>query len=275
MALQGRYREEIRLVVVDVDHTLFDWTRTWALTYRGLLESTTRLTGVALDTLLDELGALHRAEGSSEVADPLQRLPGLTPWHAGNPRRLRTLTEAWHAAVASGEETLAPYPGVPEMLSQLHGGGTPVVACSETDATIVTRRLRALGLAEFISALAVPRAAGPDAGLPLLETGAEKPDPVVLQRICDAVGVVPQHATCVGDHLYKDVLMARRAGMADVWAQYGTTRAARDLALLDRLRHWRSATVDPDRFGHAPEPTWTLARSLLELRNLFEFGRPR
>lgn len=273
--MQARYRATVRLLVVDVDHTLFDWLRAWASTYRSLLARVTAMTHVAPETVLDELGAVHRAAGSSEPPDPLGRLPSLVRWHDGVPARQAALTEAWRQAVACGDEALAAYPGVRAALQRVRAAGTPVIACSETAPDLVVRRLQRLGLLDGIDALAVNLATPTAAPIRLIDVCAEKPDPLVLHRICEAVGVLPHHATCVGDHLHKDVGMAQAAGAHDVWARYGTARALHDLGLLDRLRHWQGPSIDVDRFGPAPTPTWTLEASLLELLDLFDFAPPR
>lgn len=273
--MQAGYRAEVRLLVVDVDHTLFDWLRAWALTYRTLLDGVRQLTGVAPETMLDELGAWHRAAGSPEPPDPLVHLPSLARWHHGSRSRQQALTQVWHRAVAHGDAASRTYAGVPDVLARMRRAGTAVVACSETAPDIVLRRLRRIGVIDGIDALAVPRPTPVASPIPLIVTGSEKPDARVLHRICEALKVLPHHTTCVGDHLHKDVGMAQAAGVHDVWARYGTGRDPHDLELLDRLRHWEHSGIDTDRFGPAPVPTWTLEASMLELLDLFHFAPPR
>lgn len=258
--------------MVDVDHTLFDWLRVWATTARTLLARAEALTGVPRDQVLDELGALHRRIGAPEVDAPLSQLPSMQAWHRDDPSRMEALHAAWQAAEAAGDAVLVPYPGVDALLTSVHDAGTRIVACSETAPARVWRRLVRLGLAPRIHALASPTRPAAPLAVDVIETHASKPDPEVLRVVCRTCQVLPQEATCVGDHLHKDVLMAQAAGVHDVWARYGTERDPEALALLDRLRHWTSATVDTDRFGAPPEPTHTLEHSLLELRDLFDFA---
>jgi phosphoglycolate phosphatase len=51
----------------------------------------------------------------------------------------------------------------------------------------------------------------------------------------------------VGDSIARDVLMAKRAGVFAIWAEYGTHHAAGTYEALVRVTHWTAAEVARER----------------------------
>ena len=55
-----------------------------------------------------------------------------------------------------------------------------------------------------------------------LRPDERKPNAEVLLDICDREGFSPNTTFYVGDSLPRDMMMARNAGVAAIWARYGT-----------------------------------------------------
>lgn len=53
-----------------------------------------------------------------------------------------------------------------------------------------------------------------------------KPDPSMLLELCGRLGVAPEHMAMVGDRIYTDIAMARRAGVTGVLVLSGEATAA-------------------------------------------------
>jgi phosphoglycolate phosphatase len=107
-----------------------------------------------------------------------------------------------------------PYPGVPETLRILARDRRPLAVCTNKTQRATRIVLENLGLAPFF-ALVV----GGDS-LP-----RHKPDPAQLLFTLEQLGVAPAEAAMVGDHR-NDVLAARAAGTAAIFARYGYGQAS-------------------------------------------------
>ncbi len=103
----------------------------------------------------------------------------------------------------SQKETFVLSPGTKELISSLRASGRKIGILSNWD-----DRLHVL-LEEFGLAKAF------DLVLTSCEAGLAKPDPRFFEQACEELGVYPEEALMVGDHLEEDVLAARRAGL---WA---------------------------------------------------------
>ena len=105
-----------------------------------------------------------------------------------------------------------------------------------------------------------------------LARGAMKPNPEILLDIVAEVGAEVQECVYVGDSLMKDVFMAQRAGVTDVWAKYGVAQSRAEYELLRRVTHWTDEDVSKER-KLTPEhinPTYILHQSFGELADEFD-----
>jgi phosphoglycolate phosphatase len=102
-----------------------------------------------------------------------------------------------------------PYPGVEAVLEELTRGGAKLALCTNKLEQVTRAVLEGLGLAHFF-----PVVLGGDS-LP-----TRKPDPGPLLAALRRIDVAPEAAAMVGDHR-NDVLAARGAGVAAIFARYG------------------------------------------------------
>jgi hypothetical protein len=77
--------------------------------------------------------------------------------------------------------------------------------------------------------------------------GRLKPDPQILNQIIREVGAVADTTIYAGDSLYKDVAMAKEAGVLGVWAKYGEARGQPGYDFLREVSHWTPEDVEKDR----------------------------
>jgi FMN phosphatase YigB (HAD superfamily) len=61
------------------------------------------------------------------------------------------------------------------------------------------------------------------------------------------VGASADATLYVGDSLYKDVAMAREAGVLGAWAKYGEARGQPGYDFLREVSHWTQEDVEKDR----------------------------
>lgn len=167
----------------------------------------------AANRLLAELNRpkLSEAEIAPMVGDGVAKLvervlaarglSGLAP--EPTVRRFSVLYEADAATLTR------PYPGVLDGLAAFEAAGARLAVCTNKPEAATHAVLDALGLARFF-----PVVLGGDT-LPV-----RKPYPAPLRTALARLGVAPERAAMVGDHR-NDLLAARSAGVAAIFARYG------------------------------------------------------
>src|SRR6202012_3746694 len=77
--------------------------------------------------------------------------------------------------------------------------------------------------------------------------GELKPNAKVLLDIIGSVGSDPARTVYVGDSLFKDVTMAKAAGVLDIHAKYGESQRREEYNLLRKVTHWTDEDVERER----------------------------
>lgn len=102
--------------------------------------------------------------------------------------------------------------------------------------------------------------------------GELKPNPGILLSIVSDLGFSPEQTAYVGDKLLKDVWMAQRAGVFDIFAEYGAAEHRKEYALLRKVTHWTPEMVEAERHALQPGnvvPSFTLKNKFAEILQLF------
>jgi phosphoglycolate phosphatase len=284
---------KIGLLITDLDNTLFDWVNLWYECFSAMLDEILRISGIDREILIPEIKAIHQKHGTSEYAFLIEEIPSLIRKYDGADLQ-KIFDPAIHVYRIKRREHLKLYPTVLEALTRLKRAGTLVVGYTESMAYYTSYRVKHLGLDGLLDFLYSPE----DHDLPknmtperlrmypadyyeLKETkprvtpkGRLKPDAEILLWIVGEMGALPGHTAYVGDSLMKDIPMAQHAGIADLWAKYGSAHKRPEYRLLQDVTHWTEADVRREQalqVEHAM-PTRTLFARFDEMFNHFEFG---
>jgi phosphoglycolate phosphatase len=247
----------IRLVVTDLDNTLYDWYGAFVPAFYAMVNAASQLVGVGEDELLDDLRGVHRRHANSEHPFALlethaieSRFPRLTK------QELRAhLDPAFHAFNRARKGGLKLYAGVREVLEELGRLHIPVVGY--TDARVVNSlsRLRKLSIQPLLDRLYAPAMVVEteetqelnEKFVRLLPPGDRKPNPQTLRDICLEYGITPDETVYIGDSLVRDIYMAKSAGVHAAWARYGTLYDKTLWPKLVRVTHWTDADVEREQ----------------------------
>jgi len=249
----------IRLVITDLDNTLYDWVRWYARAVVSMTERAAAIMGCASEPLYDELRDAYASRGSVEEPRALLDLP-LVLGHFGDRAAAGDALEpALRAFAQPPADTLRTYDGVRTGLRQLADLGVPVVGHTEANAPNAMQRLRQLALERRMSilftspsqrgrtdergAMPQPIAPAPEFVLRQLKPPLSKPNPATVLTICRQLDISPSEVLYVGDSLDRDIAMARGAGVWAAWARYGTQHDPDDWARLVSITHWTPAEV--------------------------------
>jgi len=248
-----------RLLITDLDNTLYDWVTYFARSLRAMVDELALLLDVNKEQLLDEIQANNRQLGTVEQPFSVFELPSVRKkFGAATPQELKAaLDSALHAFNSERRRSLYLYAGVSETLERISEAGVVVVGHTEASLANAYYRLLRLGVVPFVRRLYVLESPPvlhpepvrqaelqPPPGLVVEVPRAErKPNPVLLLDICRREGVDPNDSIYVGDSRTKDMFMARQAGVTAAWAKYGTVYDSEDWATVVRITNWTADDV--------------------------------
>jgi phosphoglycolate phosphatase len=249
------------LIVIDIDNTIYDWVSLWAGAFDAMVQTLAQLTRRGAEQWLKAARTVHVRRSATECPSLLADVASSATWPLAIDAS-RVMPAAAAAYRDYWDHHLSAYPGTHEALTELTEEGYRVVAYTDGDVSIAAARLARLGLAGVIRRV-FGRAAlppSPDASWCLVGSTKHcpiamdfvprddtKPNPAGLATILTQCGVAPNDAVYVGDHLLKDIAMAKATGTRAFWARYGTVRNPEHVALLERVAHWSAADVAAER----------------------------
>jgi FMN phosphatase YigB (HAD superfamily) len=266
-----------RLLITDLDNTLYDWVTFFALAFDAMVEALVPLLDIDRYQILAEFKTVHQTLGSSEHPYAVFELPSVkTQFPDASPKELADyLDEPLHRFNSVRKAELRLYPGVAETLAELARRGVVLVGHTEAAAVNAYYRIHKLGISQHFRHLYVLEGPPvrhpeperqrelepPDNVLRVVPPAERKPNPRLLADICTTEGVALSDAVYVGDSLGRDVYMAKLAGVTAVWARYGTAYEPERWRTLVQVTHWtqedvaREARIRESTRGVTPDYT--------------------
>jgi phosphoglycolate phosphatase len=237
----------IRLVVTDMDNTLYSWVDYVVPAVEAMVDSVCRSTALPKIRVIQALKTVYEKYESNEYPYVLQESSLFAEYPDFGSFDKLVIQPAQEAFRLARRRYLQPYPRVLETLETLRRKDIPVVALTDAPRNPAELRakhlqvdalLRALytlpgfhfpadgtGEVRVATTIVQKQARGAyRAACPVIELprDAEKPVPTGLLRICQDFNVEPSQVLLVGDSLRKDMGLAKSVGAVGCWAEYGT-----------------------------------------------------
>ena len=256
----------IKLVIIDLDNTLYNWVDFYVPSFNAMVKELSRLTGIDEKVLRESFKRVHKKHKTTEYAFSIQELDVLSEINAG--LSVREILQKYDSAIKAfrvmRKKTLHLYDGVVETLKNLRSVGRKVVGHTDAMMVPVMLRVRQLGVENLIDGIVAQRDHGIPNGthpqdvryfddpklyetvIPFkkeLEPDFVKPAPEGLKEILLYFDAKPTESVYVGDSLYKDIYMAQSCGVYDVYAKYGRQFNPDNYRQLVEITHWTEEDV--------------------------------
>lgn len=253
-----------RLLITDLDNTLWDWFEAWYQSFSAMLTCLSEISGIEQEILIGQIREIHEARGTTEYSNLINEVPALVEFAAPN-KPADVFDNALHVLHSRKNAATRLYPGVDDALRILKRAGVRIVAYTESAAYWTEWRIRHTELDGVIDVLY----SAPDHELPnglrpedlrtghlppstygLKRTqhhhvprGVLKPNEAILRSILADQHCSPADAVYIGDSLMKDIAMAQATGVLDVHARYGQVQKKSEYELLRQVTHWSEKDV--------------------------------
>ena len=280
-----------KLLITDLDNTLYDWVSFFAQSFEAMLEHTILLTEIERQVLLSDFKKVHQYHSNTEYPFSIYEVESIQKHFKTENRKIleQKLDPALHSFNSKRKKVLKCYDGVVETMNRLSQKGVKIVAHTEAPIRNSLYRLEKLQIKDYFTCLYAPKDRFHDeldtATLAWLDTYSDsirllsadqlKPNSSLLIDICDQEGVRVEEAVYIGDSIVKDISMANDAGISSVWAEYGKQHSKEYWDLLVSITHWTSDDVEREEslkkvLGDS-RPNY-IVKSFSDLLTIFKWG---
>lgn len=240
-----------KLLVTDLDDTIWDWIHMWYNTFEPYLFDIHELTKIDLPTLKDSFKRLHQKYGTSEVSYAYEELDVLNDDQIAEIRK----SEILKRYNSNRKHNINLYDGVINVLYELKNTfNFQIVGFTESSDFYTRLRLKTLELDGVFSSIYTPQSHDipetvqryypkehwnlSNTKIIKLEKEFKKPDPQILLTIISDHNYQIEDTLYVGDKLDRDILMANEAGVTSIHANYGNKIFSHEYTLLKEVTHW-------------------------------------
>lgn len=248
-----------KLLITDLDNTLYDWVSYFSQSFEALVDSIVEITGIEKSILLRDFKDVHQKYNSSERPFATLEVKAIIDHFGTSDKEIlkNKLSPAFQRFSEKRKETLKLYEGVTSTLAKFKSEGVKIVGHTESYEVNSVYRAKKLGLDQYLShiyTIGSNSSSHPDKSKPMFETSDadwvvklpeedRKPNPRLVLDICAREGISPSDAYYIGDSIVKDVSMANAAGINSVWAKYGKDFQSANWKLLVSITHWSDEDV--------------------------------
>lgn len=240
----------IKLLVTDLDDTLYSWIGFFIPAFYGMAEELSRILKIDKEALLEEYRHIHQEKGSVEYPYATLYLPSVLRAYPNHTQEdlLRELDPAFHKFNSIRKKKLQLYPYVKETLNTILEMGIKIVGYTESAEENGFYRLQKLGIDDLFQRVYVsdsqferPNCLAMSEKTQIVQ--GKKPNSELLRQICGQELVSAGEAIYVGDSATKDIYMAKMAGVTSVLCKYprDPQTAGELYQKLVAVSHWTEA----------------------------------
>lgn len=214
-----------KLLITDLDDTLYDWIGFFIPAFYAMLDKLSEITSIDRERLIYEYKKIHQKFGSVEYPFATLELPSIKKKYSGlSPNEVKTLIdEAFYCFNSVRKKELKLYDGVLDTIKFLSDKGITIIGYTESAQENGLYRLNKLNISKYFKHVYSSKSDYINENIvdeKAKYVYVKKPNKDVLLSICKTENCAVQEAVYIGDSLTKDIYMAKKAGIASVWADY-------------------------------------------------------
>lgn len=259
--------KNIKIIITDLDNTIYNWVDFYVPSFLAMVQELSRSTGVSQAKLKASFKKIHEKYQTSEYTFAIQQLDVLQEINSG--LDVKQILHKYDPAIfvfrKARKKTLRLYKGVKETLIKMRNQDKKIIGITDALMFHAVTRLKQLEVEDLYDGIFAP----PDHGFPPgttpkdvrfydnpmayetkipikieLNPSIRKPDRGVLLIVLNSFNVKPEEAVYIGDSLSRDVLLAQKCGVHDIYAQYGQKYNLNHYEELLKITYWPKAEED-------------------------------
>lgn len=226
----------IKLLVTDLDDTLYSWIGFFVPAFYGMVDELAHILKKDKDSIIREYKAVHQGKGSVEYPYATLLLPSVKETFPGYTQQqiIDALNPAFHRFNSIRKSELRLFPCVQDTLEQLKATNMTIVGYTDSAEENGFYRLSRLGIdglfrKVYVSSSQYDRPDHISLSDKTQIVQGKKPNSALLLQILEDENVRPEEAIYIGDSLTKDIYMAKKAGVVSVLCKHSVRPDAEEL----------------------------------------------
>jgi FMN phosphatase YigB (HAD superfamily) len=252
------------LIITDLDNTLYDWVTFYSKSFQSMLKSLSLMLDVNEEQLISEYKLIHERFKNAEQPYATLELPSVKMRYGkcSVEEIIDKLAGCFSAFNNSRENSLKLYDSVYYTLKMLNKSGIRIVAHTESYIINACYRLKHLDIISEFHRIYATKGNNNDSAITynpekycnssiieIIPEDRRKPNPLLIDEICDRENVEKINTWYIGDSINKDIYMAKMAGVNAVWARYGRKYEKKHWEFLVKITHWGDSEVVNEEDG--------------------------
>lgn len=232
----------IKLVVTDLDDTLFSWTNFFVQSFYEMTNEVLKLVDVDQQTLLEEYRIYNVDTKNIENIYSTLELPCVkSKYHNLSKEQLENLfAPVFEVFEKKRNETLKLYDNVEEYMKYLKDNNIKLIGYSESIEEYALYRLNKLDIYKYFDVLYLGENKNnlTNKDDKVKHTNIKKPNKDLLNEIIKEHNFSKEEVIYVGDSLEKDMFMAKETGLKACWCNVYLENKNQLVNKLIPISHW-------------------------------------
>ena len=198
-------KDRIKAAVFDLDNTIYDYDKCDRYAVKKLRNHCRKVYGLSaenFDQLYEKAKSITKKRLGAAAASHNRMLYAQNLMELLRKRPVSYALELYDIYWNAMLEHMEPYGYVLPLFEKLERIGIRIAVLTDLTVHIQHRKIRKLGIADYISVLVTSE-----------EAGKEKPDKAAFELVLEKLNLMPHQVIMVGDSYEKDIAGARNAGM--------------------------------------------------------------
>lgn len=247
------------MLITDLDNTIYDWVTFYSKALQTIVQQLANSLNIHEEQIYKEFQVINKRFRSIEhphsfleIESVKKAFDQLIYSEVKN-----NFFNPFVALDAAMDAFLTAYESVEETLIKLKNSGCKIVGHTDAIPANAYLRLKKLNLDFYLDRIYTPgdflngqklfqefKLNPCKDFLRTTKGDTRKPNPTIVEDICQREGIETCRTYYLGDSLQRDISMAKLAGTKSIWARYGSNYSKSHWDVLVKVTHWSEKEVE-------------------------------
>lgn len=261
----------LKALILDLDNTLYSWMEAYVPSFLAQVDYLAERTQINEETLKDNFKSVFKKYGSVEIPSAVYELRIWDDINISNSLLQDIFSNSQRIFFDKFQESICLFSNVKDTLDWAKDNSILIFGFSDAFSYWINYRLKCLSIEHYFETVfAIDDSIIKNSELvkktvrsrniipiPIQYT---KPNTFVIDTIISKYGIERENVYMVGDSIEKDVLMAKKAKIQDIWAEYGTKYQRGYGSILRSITPWsRTKQKKEEIFQKKIEPAYIIS----------------